>query len=876
MDQIHAPNSQDCWQAMAHGRSLETQGQREDAIAWYRHWLLQQPNAQGAHMCWYEYARLLFAQNHFETAEHAFRSALELQPYFMEASVGLGKALEAQGRMADAIQTWESAIPAKPLQIELLNNIARVCETLHNAERAETALVDSLRLDNTQSAVITTLLQQRQKLCRWPVLSEDLGVALDVQREHVGPLMSLALFDDPVANRAAVQRFIENKPFSSSANALMPAGKLYANHTKIRVGFLSADFRLHATSVFFTPLIEQLDRNLFDVVLLDITTGDDPFPFARQHLLGAADGVLALQNLDDVQAAAAIQAQEIDVLIDMAGLTAGARPGIVAQRPAPVQMSYIGFLGTCGIPNVDYVLTTHDMFPHEYAHAFSEKPLEINGLYLSFTADAPVNTGTQRADCDLPEDAFVYCALLNSYKITPEMFAAWMDILRNVPSSVLWLVEENPTMRANLEQQAHLHGIDEKRLRFSQRVHPAEYRTRLALADVFLDSSPYGNGATTRDVLSAHLPIITKPGNTMMSRLTAHMISAVGLQELVVEDMEAYVRKAIDLGYDRDQVAAYKQCIANSRDTSPLYNTPLFAKHFGEAILQGVSQMQKQAARATNSNTPVLIHQIYYNEETRQKVMPGFVPLDNTANLRPDWFEFWVILKYLREHTLEDNTWYGFFSPRFTQKTGLTPQMVIQTIEQVPSNTDVVLFSHGWDQICYFLNPWEQGEIWHPGVTSLTQKFLDQHTAYKNISQLVTDTSSTVFSNYFVANKKFWSDWQNLAELFFDYVEQQNAQSAYAGETSYGIESNRYPIKTFIQERFASLLMASGSYQVVNIDQSHRAPIFGRLFDNSPDTRHALQTCDWLKRQYRQTLDDSYLDMYYKVRQAIRFRDPMH
>jgi hypothetical protein len=354
------------------------------------------------------------------------------------------------------------------------------------------------------------------------------------------------------------------------------------------------------------------------------------------------------------------------------------------------------------------------------------------------------------------------------------------------------------------------------------------------------------------------------------------MISAVGLQELVVEDMEAYVRKAIDLGYDRDQVATYKQCIANSRNTSALYNTTLFAKRFGVAVLQGVSQMQKQAVRATNSNTPVVIHQIYYNEETRQKVMPGFLPLDNTANLRPDWFEFWVILTYLREHTLDDRTWYGFFSPRFTQKTGLTPQMVIQTIEQVPSNTDVVLFSHGWDQICYFLNPWEQGEIWHPGVTSLTQQFLDTHTEYRNIHQLVTDSGNTVFSNYFVANKKFWSDWQKLAEMFFNYVEQQNSQSAFAGDTSYGLESNRYPMKTFIQERFASLLMATGSYQIVNTDQSHRAPIFARLFDNSPDTRHALQTCDWLKRQYRQTLDSSYLDTYYKVRQTIRLRDPMH
>lgn len=862
---------------MAHARSLEAQGLQEQAIAHYRDWLMQHPNVQGAYMCWYEYARLLFIQGHHETAENAFRSALEIQPHFMEASVGLGKALEAQGRLADAIQTWESAIPAKPLQIELLNNIARVSETMHNSERAETALIESLRLDNTQSAVITTLLQQRQKLCRWPVIHESLGIPIDVQREHVGPLMSLALFDDPVANRAAVQRFIQDKPYHGQADLppLVKAGQLYAHHSKIRLGFLSADFRLHATSVFFTPLIEHLDRQQFEVVLLDITYGADPFPFARQHLLASADSVVSLQNLDDNQAALTIKAQEIDVLIDMAGLTAGARPGIVAQRPAPVQMSYIGFLGSCGIPNVDYVLTTHDMFPHEHIHAFSEKPLAIEGLYLSFTSDAPVNTGTQRADCGIQNDDFVYCALLNSYKITPAMFAAWMDILRNVPHSVLWLVEENPTMRANLEQQAQAHGISAKRLCFSQRVHPAEYRTRLALADVFLDSSPYGNGATTRDVLSANLPIITKPGNTMMSRLTAHMISAVGLQELVVDDMDSYVRKAIALGHDRAQVAVFKQRIIESRETSPLYNTHLFAQRFGEAICKGVSQMQTTATSVGDREPKVLIQQIYYNDETQQKIMPGFVPLDNTANLRPDWFEFWVILNYLREHTLHDNIWYGFFSPRFAEKTGLNAQMVMKTIEGAPSNTDVVLFSPGWDQICYFLNPWEQGEAWHPGITALSQAFLDQQKWSIDIKTLVTDSSCTVFSNYFVGNKKFWTDWQLLAEQFFSFVEDPNTQSAFADHTPYGTAQNLYPMKTFIQERFATLLLASGKYRTSSIDQSQYAPIFNRLFDNSPETRRALQTCDWLKRQFRHTRDTSYFEMYQKVRQSIGYRAPM-
>jgi len=586
--------AQDSWQVMAQGRTLEAQGQAEQAIALYRAWLLQHPNARESLTCWYEFGRLLFVQKHHAQAENAFRAALEIHPQFLEASLALGKALEAQGQLAEALQVWQAARPSKALQIELLNNIARVSEGMHKTEQAEEALIDSLQLDNHQSAVLTTLLQQRQKLCRWPVITDGLGIPAAVQQEHVGPLMSLALFDDPAANLASARRFLADKPYHPDRlpAPLVTAGRVYPNHPKLRLGFLSADFRLHATSVFFMPIIEHLDRQRFEVVLLDITAGLDPFPFARQQLLALADQVLPLQTLSDDEAVQAIAAAEIDVLIDMAGLTAGARPAIVARRPAPVQMSYIGFLGSSGIPNIDYLLTTRDLFPYDFAASFSEKPLEIEGSYLSFTYDPPVDTGTRRADCDLDDDAFVFCALLNSYKITPDMFALWMDILHGVPDSLLWLVEENPTMRANLEHQAARHGIAPRRLRFSQRVHPAEYRTRLGLADLFLDSSPYGNGATTRDVLSADLPILTKPGHTMMSRLTAHMISAVGLSELVVHDAEAYKAKAIALGQDRAAMRRLKQQLIDNKPRSALFDTQGFAQRFGEAVLRGVAQMQ--------------------------------------------------------------------------------------------------------------------------------------------------------------------------------------------------------------------------------------------------------------------------------------------
>ncbi len=581
----------DAASVMHASRELESKGQLDAAIQLYRQWLTAYPNQTESIMCWYEYGRLLQITGAYAKAESAFKVCLEQNPRFTEGALALGKSLEAQNRFDEAISAWEKAIPPEALQIQLYNNLARLHDQRHNVEGAEQALVKSLRLDPTQDAVITTLLQQRQKLCRWPVLSQELGISESVQKQNVGPLMSLALFDDPKENLNSVKHFLASKNYFTASTTLAQAGKVYPSHDKLRVGFLSADFRLHATSIFFSPLLEHLDRNLFEVYLLDITVADDPFPFARQRMMEVAEHHIPLQALDDEAAAKTIHAHEIDVLVDLAGLTSGARPGIVGMRPAPVQMSYIGFLASCGIPNMDYIVTTADMFVDAYADGFTEKPLKLAGTYVAFTNDGHISTGSTRTQCGLPEDAVVYCALLNTYKITPDMFDCWMRILQGVPNSVLWLVEENPTTRRNLEQHAQRHGVTSERLRFSQRVHPAEYRTRLAMADLFLDSSPYGNGATTRDVLLANLPILTKPGNTMMSRLTAHMVRAMGLDALIVPDLESYVDKAIALGRDPQALSALKHSIAAAKETSPLFQTRLFAEHFGQAIVQATREM---------------------------------------------------------------------------------------------------------------------------------------------------------------------------------------------------------------------------------------------------------------------------------------------
>lgn len=268
-------------------------------------------------------------------------------------------------------------------------------------------------------------------------------------------------------------------------------------------------------------------------------------------------------------------------------------------------------------------------------------------------------------------------------------------------------------------------------------------------------------------------------------------------------------------------------------------------------------------------------YQIYYDDKSFQQVQPGFIPLDNSQNARPDWYELWVILNFLRHNTLEDDAWYGFVSPKFTEKTGVTADYVLQTLTHVGPHADVALFSPAWDQIAFYLNPWEQGDVWHQGLMALSQAFVNHAQISIDLSTLVTDSTSSLFSNYMFATKRFWLVWQDLAEKCFAFFESgQDAQIGFASDTAYGLAVNRYPMKTFVQERMAALILATHDFKTVTVDQSATRPIFTRLFPDNLHTRRLLQTCDLMKHMYRQTKEATYLEMYWRLRKQIQYTPP--
>jgi len=274
-------------------------------------------------------------------------------------------------------------------------------------------------------------------------------------------------------------------------------------------------------------------------------------------------------------------------------------------------------------------------------------------------------------------------------------------------------------------------------------------------------------------------------------------------------------------------------------------------------------------------NRAVFVHQIFYDEQSKLALDSGFIPLDNTANERPDWFEFWVIRDFLRKHSLIDDGWYGFLSPKFRQKTGIPSQSVMNLLATVAEQAEVALFSPAWDQLAYFQNPFEQGEVWHPGLTEASQQFFDGIAYPVDLSSLVTHFGNSVFCNYIVAKPRFWMRWLAIANQYFDLMEYRSGLSVDRQITSYGSTAHLAPMKTFVQERIATVLLSKERFNTVYMDLSQFAPVYTRIFNEDLRTRRMLQACEVLKERYCFTNDEEYLAMFRKLRMNILFKSPM-
>ncbi len=557
-----------------------------DVVKLYQIWLAHH-QSPASHIVQFNLGVTLSQLNQLAAAEAAYRAAIMLKPDFAQAWFNLGAVIERQGRKDNALTIWQSMLDhplATPelnrdLYLLVVNSMGRLLEEMREFDRAEAKLLASLQADPAQPKVIQHWVHLRQKQCKWPVYAGLAAPSTGDLIKATSPLAMLSASDDPGLQLATSMRFVHER-VNLRVPALAPE-RAY-RHDKLRIGFLSSDFCLHAVSLLTVELLELLDRDRFE--LYGFCWSREDGSALRARVVKAFDHYIRIAEMDDASAAAAIRQNEIDILVDLQGITSGARPDIIAYRPAPVQMTYLGFPGPTGHPGIDYVIADRYLIPDAEKPYYSETPLYLPHVFQCSDRQRPVAALPSRAACELPEQAFVFCSFNNNYKFTPEVFACWMRILVRTPGSVLWLLADNPWSKQSLLDRAAEQGVDPARLLFAPRVAPDQYLARYSAADLFLDCYPFNGGTTANDALWMGLPVLTRSGRTFASRMAGSLLTALDLPELITLTLGEYEARAIEIATQPGLHADLKQRLLAGRQTSPLFDMPLFVQDFAEAL----------------------------------------------------------------------------------------------------------------------------------------------------------------------------------------------------------------------------------------------------------------------------------------------------
>jgi protein O-GlcNAc transferase len=522
-------------------------------------------------------AQLLQGTGQFAAALADYDTAVAAEPGNARAWNGRGSVLHALKRGSEALANFDKALALEPGFADALANRS----LLHWTERGDFAgavsdIEAALAVNPAQPFARGELLHLKMFGADWEGFDQETKAIDDAVRQGqrvVRPFVYQALSHSPADLQSCSRIFAASLPSSPSDK---PASFAHG-HEKIRIGYVSAEFREQATAYLMAGLYEHHDRDKFEIIAID-NGGGDASPM-RRRLESAFDRFLYISQMSDAEASDRIRREEIDILVNLNGYFGTPRMGIFARRAAPIQVNYLGFPATLGTSCMDYILADCIVIPEAERCFYDEQVVYLPHSYQANDNKRPIaDEVPSRAALGLPEDGFVFCNFNQSYKITPAVFASWVRILREVEGSVLWLLTNRPPFETNLSKAAEQHGVDRRRLVFAPSLPPDRHLARLKQADLFIDSLPYNAHTTASDALWAGVPLITCRGTTFPGRVAASLLNAVGMPELIMESMEDYEARAIALARDPHAMAGLKQILARNRLTHPLFDTDLFRR----------------------------------------------------------------------------------------------------------------------------------------------------------------------------------------------------------------------------------------------------------------------------------------------------------
>lgn len=542
---------------------------------------------------WYHRGSAYAGLNRFEDALKDFDRALAIAPAYVEALQYRGVVLAMLNRYEEAVAAYDRALKWAPANIDLLYNRGTALLALKRFEEAIPDCEKVLKADPDYKYARGNLLHCRLQCCDWRNLEKEkaaLHSGLEQGRRMMRPLLGMVVSTDPGEQRQCSRIWVANDcpPFAEP----LWKGEIY-KHDRIRVAYLSADFREHAVATLAAGMFERFDKKRFETIAFSL--GRDDGSRMRARLEAAFEHFIDVRNKSDADVARMIRDMEVDVAVDLMGFTEGARTGIFARRAAPVQVNHLGFPGTMGAAYIDYILADPVVLPGGDERHYSEKVVILPDCYLpNDDRRAVAEQPPARAEAGLPERGFVFCAFNNLYKLTPEMFAAWMRILSAIDESILWLSQAAPAAMRNLRRGADQAGIASERLIFAPFAPSAEgHLARLSVADLFLDTLPYNAHASACDALWAGVPVVTCKGSTFAGRVGASALAALGMSELVTESLEEYERVARGLAADSAALALIRGKLARARTSAPLFDTARYTRGLETAFTMMVDRYRR-------------------------------------------------------------------------------------------------------------------------------------------------------------------------------------------------------------------------------------------------------------------------------------------
>lgn len=564
-------------------REAETLDANRDtagAFDLYKRWIALNP--EDPHLAAALFNMAVVAQKAGDSfaAINALREAIRVDPDFHPPYINLGRQLEDQGMAGAAVSQWLALSarlaavngPARRHKLMALQQVGRVLEFNHADAAAEDALRQVIDLDPDAPQAVQHWIALRQKQCKWPVMTGWDGVESRRLLASISPLSTAVMFDDPVFQLARAASYARQSIARPKRLAFDHSARRAERPRRLKIGYVSSDFREHAVGFGMSEVAELHDRARFEIsaYYCGIAREDE----TRARIRAGVDRWTDITGLNDDQAASRIAADGIDILVDLNGYTRDARTAVFARRPAPIQVNWYGFPGSMGTPYHHYIIGDPHVIPEGHEIFFSEKVMRLpcyqpNDRKRRVAAEAP-----RRADEGLPGQGFVFCCLNGAQKITAHVFMAWMKILAATEGSVLWLLDSTEETNQRLRQMASAAGVAPERICFAPKRPNPQHLARYRLADLFLDTYPYGAHTTASDAMWMGTPVLTLEGKGFAARVCAGLVRSAGLPELVCHSLEDYIARAVAIAQTPGAAATLRHRLEQTRLSSTLFDTP--------------------------------------------------------------------------------------------------------------------------------------------------------------------------------------------------------------------------------------------------------------------------------------------------------------